>query len=258
MELKYGKIPHPGNSTSQYITVEVSEADSNWDEVFQFLRKYAGFNIYGAGDQFQTFFSDEEIRQAEWAWIIPMFEQGYPQPGSLEKRLIWNSACPECGLYEQAKPIRMQKEPKLKNNSFMTQIADAKLFVVPEVFSSLEEIGAKGFEKWDVIIHKTNQPSQKVSQIYVPGVAKPGLIGSEDLKRRVCPKCGTIKYYPHKKGPMKLKKGIIPPETDFIRTNEWFGDGLIAYQELLVSNRVAKLFLDKGWKGIRLKVIDFD
>ncbi len=57
---------------------------------------------------------------------------------------------------------------------------------------------------------------------------------------------------------MKFKKGVLPNGTDFVRTKEWFGSGRIAFQEILVSNRVAQLFLEKGWKGFRLKVVEFE
>lgn len=48
----------------------------------------------------------------------------------------------------------------------------------------------------------------------------------------------------------------MPTDVDFVRTDEWFGSGLIAFREILVSNRVARLILDKGWQGVRMKGVE--
>lgn len=113
-----------------------------------------------------------------------------------------------------------------------------------------------GYEIWETLLHKTNQPSEMIHQLYVPGVAKPGLLGTEEMKQVRCQKGGIIKYYPHEKGKMRLKKDALFTSTDFIKTYKWFDAGLISYKEILVSNRIAKLILDKAWNGVRFKVVD--
>jgi hypothetical protein len=55
---------------------------------------------------------------------------------------------------------------------------------------------------------------------------------------------------------MYLKREALLPDTDFVLTHEWFGHGLLAWREMLVSNRVANLILAKGWSGVRFKVVE--
>ena len=92
--------------------------------------------------------------------------------------------------------------------------------------------------------------------MYIPTVAHPGLVGVEDLRRDVCPVCGVTKYYPHMRGVMYLQRTALVPEADILHSHEWFGSGHAAYREILISNRFAQLILDKGWQGVRLKVVE--
>ncbi len=36
-------------------------------------------------------------------------------------------------------------------------------------------------------------------------------------------------------------------------TNEWFAGG--GFREILISNRFARLIINEGWKGVRLKPV---
>jgi hypothetical protein len=257
MEIKHELSPFPA-SDAKLLSFDISESDSRWEIVFLLLKKYQGFDIYHGGDQFDTFFSEEEIRNAEWLRLVSTFEQGYPQPSGNWpiKQLSLTNVCQECAIYEQTNPMRFYKEPGLGKKSFMSLIALRELFATPEVFSTFEEIGATGYEARDVIIHHTKQPSEKVRQLYPLRVTLPGLIGTEQMRQVVCQKCGTIKYYSHEKGVMYLKRDTLIPDVDFMRTCEWFGVGYIAYREIIVSKRIAKLILDNNWQGARLKVIE--
>jgi hypothetical protein len=152
--------------------------------------------------------------------------------------------------------MRLAKEPSLGRKSFMSTIWAAEIFCTPEVILGLENIQARGYEVWHALIHKTGNPSERVRQLYVPGIASPGVIIDDDLVRKICPVCGTVKYYPHVKGKMYIRRETLPSDTDFMLTHEWFGHGLLAWREMLVSNRVARLVLDKGWSGVRFKVVE--
>jgi len=95
-----------------------------------------------------------------------------------------------------------------------------------------------------------------VRQLYVPTIANPSVVVEDDLERTICPNCGMTKYHPHMKGMMKIKREALLPDVDFQLTHEWFGHGLLAWRELLVSNRIANLILDKKWEGVRFKVVE--
>ncbi len=239
------------------ISFDISESDTLWASVFELLKKYKGFEIYRGNDIFDTIFSDQEIRNAEWLRLIPTFDQGYPQPeGNWPfEQFSLVEVCPSCGIYKQDNPLRMKKEPSLSGNSFMSFIGKGEIFATKEVFSRFQENQAKGYESWDVIIHKTEKPSEKVHQIFVLEEATPGLLYTEEMRKVGCQKCGTVKYYPHRNGIMYLKRESLISDMDFVRTSEWFGIGLNAYQGILVSNRIAQLILDNGWQGVQMKVV---
>jgi rubrerythrin len=226
--------------------------------VAKLINIYKDYEIYGPGDLLETVFSDEEIMESKWLRLKSTFEQGYPQPKPHWplKQLSYDLVCPKCAIYKQTHPMRLAKEPSLGKKSFMSFIIASEIFCTPEVILGLEKIPAKGYEVWDAVIHKTGIPSGRVRQLFVSGIASPGVIIEDDLERKTCPVCGTTKYYPHVKGIMYLKREALLPDTDFMLTNEWFGHGLLAWREILVSNRVASLILDKGWQGVRFKVVE--
>ena len=244
-------IELPGGR-SKLITFTISETDPYWEKVSNLIA------TVGAVNMVETVFSNEEIRSAEWLRLKSTFEQGYPQPKPHWpiKQLSYEIICPKCAIYRQTHPMRLAKEPHLGKKSFFSLIWAGEIFCKPEVILELEQIQAKGYEAWDVVIHKNGKPSEKVRQLYIPGIASPGVILNDDLVRIICPVCGTTKYYPHVKGVMYLGREALLPDTDFMLTNEWFGSGLIAYREILVTNRVANLVLDKGWQGVRFKVVE--
>ncbi len=249
--IPFKSIELPGG-ISNLIVFEIYESDPNWEIISRFIQST------NASDMHETIFSKEEIRNAEWLRLIPTFEQGYPQP-KLHwpiKQLSYEITCPKCAIYKQINPMRLAKEPSLGRKSFMALIWTREIFCTPEVFTELDKVQAKGYEAWDAIIHKTNKPSERVKQLYVPGIASPGVIIDNDLERKNCPVCRTTKYYPHVKGIMYIKREALLPETDFMLTNEWFGHGLLAWREILISNRIANFILDKGWKGVRFKVVE--
>ena len=248
-------LPKEGGEVAAF---DISESDSLWEEVYKLLKKYRGFDIYRSGDIYYTNFSEDEIRNAEWLRLIPSFEQGYPQPKGnwpIKQSSLIN-VCPKCATYEQNNPMRLYKEPSLGKNSFFSLIGLGELFATSEVFLNLENIEAKGYEGWDAIIHKTKQPSGKVKQLFVPKIAEPGLLETQEMRQVQCPVCDKVKYYSHMKGIMYINRNAIQPDLDFILTNEWFGAGYIAFRGILVSNRVARLILDNGWMGVQLKVVE--
>jgi len=241
----------PGGLSS-LITFDITESDSRWETISKLIAEK------GASDISETYFSDDEIRSAEWLRLVTAFEQGYPQP-KLEwplKQQSYEIRCPQCAIYRQSGPMRLAKEPHLGRKSFMSLIWCGEIFCKPEVIFELTGIHAQGYEVWDALIHKTGKPSEIVRQLYVPSVASSGVIFEDDLKRKTCTLCGTTKYYPHVKGILRIRREALLTDTDFMLIHEWFGHGLLAWREMLVSNRVAALFLDKGWQGVRFKVVE--
>lgn len=249
LKIKIMELP---GGVEKIVFLDIMESDQYWQNISKLIKPDLVL------DRMDTIFLSEEVRKAEWSRLISTFEQGYPQP-KLNwpiKQVSYDIFCPKCAIHKQIGPMRIAKEPSLGKKSFMTLIWSNEIFCKPEVLEALEAINVNGYEVWNVLIHKTGLPAEKIKQIHIPNIADPGLIIDNDLQQNVCPVCGTIKYDPHIKGVMRIKKGAINPNVDFILTNEWFGSGFIAYREILVSNRVANLILDKGFLGVRFKVVE--
>ena len=234
------------------LTLEIYEPDPNWREVNRLVQAHKALDLY------DTFFSDEDVLGAEWLRLTPTYEHGYPYPRNkwLDTFYNYEDHCRECGTFRQKSSFFLQKEPSLRKNDFMCLIWTWTFFCRYQVFDQLAQYQVRGYEQWDAIIHSTKQPSAQVAQLIVPQIAQPGLTGVEDLPRVECSTCGITKYHPHLRGVMYLDRTAISRDTDLLQTYEWFGHGHHAHREVLVSQRLAKLALERKWKGIRFKVVE--
>lgn len=247
LEIKYEKTP----IFKRYIlTFEIDEADLRWPHVKAMIQEKDAVDLY------DTFFTDEEVLNAEWLRLIVTFEHGYPQPENawLRYRPNYTDWCPSCGTFRQTASFTISKEPNLRKNDFMRLYWANAPFCTPRVFDELESHDIKGYEMWDVMLSKSQQPSTRVSQLFVPQTAGPGLV--DRLVNSRCDTCGIVKHVVHQRGIMHLRRDALRPGVDLMQTYEWFGHGHRAFREIVVSNRLARLIVEKGWRGVRLKVVE--
>jgi len=230
----------------------MNESDPRWPEIRNLVQQKNGLDL------FQTQFSAKEILGAEWLRVIPWFEHGYPQPEDtwVTSPINYAEVCSECGTYRQVSNYRIKAEPRLGKHDFMNLTWCYDLFCTPAVLSDLRDHHIFGYEVWDAILHKTNLPAQTISQLYIPAIAGPGLTRVDDLTQKQCPKCHIAKYFPHMKGILYFQRQAVVPGVDIMLSYEWFGDGHAAYREIIISNRLARLILEKKWKGVKLKVVE--
>jgi hypothetical protein len=247
--LKYTDIKFLGKG-GNFISFEIFESDPRWINVHKRLKRESVVN------RVETFFTDEEIIKSEWLRLVPTFEQGYPQPKNtwVDELPTYENICRQCGTYDQKSSFILKDEPYLHNKQFMVLIWTYAIFCDNSVFDEFEAHSFYGYRAWDAIVQKTGLSSQKIHQLFIPQIAEPGLV-DVGLRYQTCSTCGKRKYYPHVRGVMSINRGAIDPKLDFSLTNEWFGSGGFAYREILVSNRVASLIIEKKWQGARLKVV---
>lgn len=239
----------------QYVVhLDIAESDPRWEEVSKLVREKQAADVY------DTIFSAEEIRAAEWSRLIPIFEYGFPQPEKDQGwvKLVYDNVCPKCGAgFQQKAPFRLKQEPRVGGNHFMALGCTYALFAVPSVFEEMERHTIRGFEKWPAILHPSDEASQIVSQIIISEVAASGLVANDELGFETCQECNTTKYSYHRRGQMRLRREALPADFDWLLTDEWFGAGHYGGQrEILVSNRLGKLILDNGWQGGQLKPVE--
>lgn len=252
MNIKYKRSPLPGGG--YLIHIDITESDPRWPQLATLVGQKNALDIC------DTIFTPEEILNAEWVRLKPVFEQGYPQPEEtwVENPINYENECPKCGVgYRQKAPFRLAKEPRLGKHDFFCLYWTYTLFCTPKVLETLEAHQIRGYEVWQAIIHRTNQPSKVVSQLVFPNVAGPGLADVDKLQPETCPRCGITKYAYHKRGYMHLKREALRSDVDVLLTHEWFGSGgYSGFREILVSNRLAKLILENGWRGVALKPVE--
>lgn len=243
----------PGLHGYYLITFEIEESDPRWPQVAELIREK------NAPDFFNTVFTKKEILSSEWVRLIPTFEQGYPQPkkNMAWKQVTYENQCPQCGVgYRQKAPFHLAKEPRLGKHDFVCLYWTYTVFCTSRVLEALKAHQIRGYEVWNTIIHRTNQPSRVISQLVFPNVAGPGLLDIDKLQPETCPQCGITKYAPHTRGYMHFKREALLSEVDILQTHEWFGSGgYSGFREILISNRLARLILEKGWRGVALKPV---
>ena len=202
-------IELPGGS-SKLVTFVIVESDPRWETVAKLIKSYKDYETYGPGDQFETVFSEYEIRNASWLRLKSTFEQGIlnRNPTGRSNNSVMRSFAQNVPSIDKPIQCDWRKSLVWEENRSCRLIWTGEIFCTPEVILSLEDIQAKGYEIWDAIIHKTGQLSERIRQLYVPGIALPGVIIDDDLERKICSVCGTSKYYPHVKGPMYLKEKL--------------------------------------------------
>jgi hypothetical protein len=251
--IKY-KLTRIITPTNPMISFDISETDPRWPAVAELIQA----TPHPTSDIWETFFADDEVFDAAWVRLVPIFQRGFPQPQNtwIEDPHNYADHCPQCGTYRQIASYRLKQEPKLGAYDFYSMHWIYELFCTPRVFAELVNHRVRGYETWDAIIHKTGRRSQAVSQLFVPGIASAGLRAPTELMAEHCSLCGVTKYSPHARGVMYIERGSLPSDTDVILSYEWFGSGHQAYREILASHKVAALILGSGWKGVRMKVVE--
>jgi rRNA maturation protein Nop10 len=256
-ELQRARVKYTQTPSSErggyIIAFNIYEDEPGWSKVIELIeQKESTFNVW------DTIFTPEEILAADWVRLMTFFEKGLHAPESGWDTLYYEDKCPQCGVgYRQVAPFHFSKEPRMGKQQFLQLYGATELFCTLDVVEAMRANDLRGYELWDAIIHKTGQPSQIVHQLYFPTVAAPALAEENKQLPYACPVCGQVKYGYHKRGYMRLKRDALAKDVDFQLTHEWFGTGgWTAYREKLISHRMAKLIIDNGWRGVRLKPVE--
>jgi hypothetical protein len=69
--------------------------------------------------------------------------------------------------------------------------------------------------------------------------------------------CHRVKYHvPSRKQIVHYLRNTFDEAQDILLSAEWFGSGAAASQQVIVSNKVARLVLAHRWKGLELEPIE--
>lgn len=250
MDVSIKRTPLPGEGF--LIHIDIEESHPSWKAIRELVEMKSALDIC------DTIFSEQEIRQAEWCRLRPLFRKYYPQPESSwsVNRINYEGTCPACGAgFKQVLPFEIAKVPKLSKYDFFSLHWTAAVFCAERVWDSLSKYDIKGYRLLDVLLYRTKQPCGTVKQVLPTNLTQSGLIFSSDMSCRRCEVCGVTKFRPHTRGYMHYKRTSLPKEVDFVETFEWFGDGHFAFREIFISKRLTNLMLDSKWRGVDLKPI---
>lgn len=244
------RTPLPGGGYLLHIDIE--ESDSQWPLVAALVREKHAL------DMCESKFNQEEQLSAEWLRLKPVFERGYPQPESTWEQQTYNHICPSCGLaYDQKVPFRLKKEPRIGKHDFLSLYWAYTVFCTPKVLAAFQAGGLRGYDTWVPLVGREKLPSQVVTQLLLPQIAGPGLADEDKQQPEPCEACGLTKYRYHNRGYMRYRAEALHRDTDFQMTWEWFGSGSrIGFREFLISNRVARMIVAEGWRGVQLKPLE--
>lgn len=248
--LEQQRIPYissllPG-SDNPLISFEVFDNHPAWPTISALREQYHFSLLY------THVFSQKEIRSALWCRVGLVNHVGYPQPENewLATRFTYEGYDAETKVHgRQVQSFRIKREPKLKNKQFMDLTWPQELFVKKEVVEKLEEIGATGYEVWDLLLHGTGQPANEVVQLAVPHTTKAKACLEGHATTWLTPT--VTKYMPYQNPILSFTPALLQEKVDFLRSQEWFGEGG-AWREIIISQKVVKLILDNGWRGISL------
>jgi hypothetical protein len=234
--------PHP-RTILDYM-FEISEDDPAWPE----LKRRIGDEYLYVG----TEFTDEERLNAEWCIMRGVHD--LHAAGREWIQDYYADQCSKCGAgWRQTAPFRIKKEPNLGKNQF-SSFGCFYLFCTPLVLDEFARQGISGFEAQPVILNKENRPTESLKQLVVTTIAEPAiaeeLVEHERYSRNDCPLCGKTWHVHYTRGMLPLRKEALKPNVDFQLTNEWFGSGANARREILASQKVVRLILEKKWKGV--------
>jgi hypothetical protein len=237
------------------VTFDIPESDPSWQEIEELIREYGAINMVW------TSFTPEEIINSKWNRVEASYEWGYPQPETKMKwkSLTYDNKCSECGAgFIQVAPFIIKREPSIGRKHFFSLFWAVTLFCKKEIVKVLEDNQISGYQPLDPIIRSTQEPSKTVTQLVIPEISLPGLIADDRRNPELCPVCGITKFAYHKRGKMRINEGSLDKDLDFQMSDEWFGSGsgYLSFREIFVSNRLSRLILEKGWRGVELKPVE--
>lgn len=211
----------------------------------------------------EAVYTRREIADAAWLSVRSKWRWEYPQPEDEYKHITYNDAgyCDQCGRgLIQRDSFYLKKEPKWGSRQFMQPFwVEDELFLKNDIIDELLNAGIKGTAFIPVKHYKTKNDLTTIKQMQVEKLLKEGLCFDEgDIDETiVCTKCGLTKHVLFGHAQLKVREDALKHNSvDILKTKDVFGGGLIAARTILITNKFAKLILDKKWKSLVLEPVE--
>jgi hypothetical protein len=242
-------IPKMGNVGPRLIAFDLAESDHRWPAVRQwFLNRgdRPGFE--------HTEFTPAEVVAAPWVTVNPVWHHGYPQP---EDDFAYRGVtydltdyCHKCGIGgRQVAPFRMTGEPRWGRRSILqlNWVFD-EFFVTPGAWAGV-------FRQFGVAARPvlSRRGAELTTVVQLVNDERLSMTPSPELRGATCGVCGRWKYEPIRRGPLRQLLGNLTGA--IARTEDWFGGGHSAFNEVIVSHELGAAITSAGLRGVLLRPI---
>jgi hypothetical protein len=227
---------------------EVAENDPRWEGVSELLKRFKVIDTSTTG------YSDVELGSAAVLGVLGASPKGYPEPsgnfGYLAKTFDLTEYCDLCGIgARQVAPFRLKKVPKLQSSVLQLNWVFDELFVDGSIWRKVFEPFGIGFRP--TVLHRTGVELDDLVQLDIRRAVD---VNVEQLKKfKDCRRCGRRKYWP------KYLGGPYPPpvvaDAAIFRSKQYFGDGLLAFNLVFISNRLFHEIRSIGLRGLTFQAI---
>ena len=235
---------------------EIFEDDINWVETKNIMFSNNLTSLV------ENKYTKKEITSAEWLRIRGKWRWEYPQPEDEYRSITYSDTnyCHRCGRgLIQKNSFYIKKEPNWEAKKFLQLFwIEDELFVENEIADKLLQTNLQGFSFLSVRHHKTNDELKTIKQLKIKNIFNEKLVFNKDEinKKIICSKCNKVKYVLFGNAIIKAnKKHLDNYHLDILKTEDVFGDGVVAARYILISNKFAKLIIDNNWKDIVLEPI---
>lgn len=230
-------------------TFEIAETDPHWPRAAALVQEKQLLDVA------YTAYEPREVLATEWVRFTPTNENGYPQPETKWKQATLAGGCRRCRVGSvQVAPYRIKKEPSTRRFDFMSLYWTYVMFATPRVFAVFSRGGFRGYDEWPVLIHRTGEPAEAMRQVYILSETEGGFVCPEGLNEEACPDCNQVTFDPVRRGPIRYRRQALPDGIDFARSHEWFGG--TGHQEIFITQRVAQVIIENGWRGAKLEPVE--
>lgn len=246
--LKHSNIKYKISFGIPILTLDIYENSNNWENLYKLMCKYDKHSIS------ECVYSKKEMDTAEWLRIRSKWRSEYPQPEEEYEKITYDGSmyCSSCGCgLVQKNSFRLKKTPKWgKKNFLMLNWVESELFINNKVANLIQKEDVKGYDVTPVMNNNTNESLDNIKQLKIRKALKSGIVFEDVdvIKVNKCSQCYSEKLLLSGRSPLVFKKDIFTESVDIIKTNEFFGDGLVCLQMIFISKKLYKLFCKHGWE----------
>ena len=232
-----------------FTSFRIAETDENWPNIQPLITKYR------VNDICDTKFTAGELRAANNVSMQPAWHHGYPEPsddfGYRYVTYDTSNYCRKCGCgLLQRGAFRFSKEPVWgKKHILQLNWVFDEFFVRPEVWEKVFK--PFGIDKLEVLHVKTEKPLETAVQIRIPEDKVPLVIGDNPIS--TCKECGRVKALPIARGPLPALQ--FSTDQHIFETQDYFGDGARAFNEVLISRKLYLAISDAKLRGVDFTVV---